>query len=215
MDTSTTAAFWADDDYDRELSSDGVSRYGHYVRSAAATPNALIGACFDDGYWDDEATRTAHFAAAAWETATGPVMSPGYIREHPRVLDARVQVSGWDGTLTGTVALAAPWPAPLAGARDWQAGAWWHDWEQQSLIGSPGYFRGPDEQDEARYPYLLTTARLIFPLGPAVHAALPPAPRSADSSLVPAAKAAVAALARAMNTVVVPVIGAIETGRFR
>ncbi len=30
-------AFWADDEYDREHASDGVSRYGAYVHQAATT----------------------------------------------------------------------------------------------------------------------------------------------------------------------------------
>ena len=44
-------AFWTDDGYDREHASDGVSRYGHYVRSAARS--GLMAECWD-GTWDDD-----------------------------------------------------------------------------------------------------------------------------------------------------------------
>jgi hypothetical protein len=211
MTTPYQSAFWIDQDYDREYASDGVSRFGHYVRDAAAGPRDIFTGCFDDGYWEDPAAGQAHFAAAAWTIATGPVMSPGYIRMHPRVLRASVHVSNWDGTLAGTADLAVPWPAPLARSRTWQAAGWWGDWEQQSLIGAAPYFRGPDEQEAAARPYLLTTATLAFPL-PLHAGVLPLAPAGPRDGLVPAAQAAVAMLVRAMNAIVSPVITAVEEG---
>ena len=111
-------AFWTDDEYDREHASDGVSRYGHYVRSAARS--GLMAECWD-GTWDDDQVRRVRFACAAWETASSPVMAPGYIRRHPRVLSGRVEYCAWDGTLTGrrraggAVAAAAGLVQGLAG----------------------------------------------------------------------------------------------------
>ncbi len=42
---------------------------------------------------------------AAWATATTPVMSPGFVRRHPRVIDATIRFNAWDATLTGSVQL--------------------------------------------------------------------------------------------------------------
>ena len=75
------AAFWIDYDYDRENASDGVSRYGAYVRQSSTLAESW------DGTWDDAQVRQARFAEAAWATATTPVMSPGFVRRHPRVIE--------------------------------------------------------------------------------------------------------------------------------
>ena len=106
------AAFWIDYDYDRENASDGVGRNGAYVRRSSALAESW------DGTWDDPQVRQARFAEAAWATATTPVMSPGFVRRHPRVISAAVQYNTWDVTLTGTVQLITPWPRSLAGSRD-------------------------------------------------------------------------------------------------
>ena len=90
-----SAAFWIDYDYDRENASDGVSRYGGYVRGSSALTESW------DGTWDDSQVQQARFAQAAWTAATAPVMSPGFVRCHPRVIDAVVQVNAWDAALTG------------------------------------------------------------------------------------------------------------------
>src|SRR5262249_3488193 len=57
-------AFWIDRDYDREYASDGISRYGAYLRDATFRP------------WTDH-DQAVEWAVFAWERATGPVMSPG------------------------------------------------------------------------------------------------------------------------------------------
>jgi len=192
-----TPAFWIDYGYDADHASDGISRYGAYVRMSAGT---LFAGCWE-GTGDSPAHRAARFAAAAWQTATGPVMAPGYIRMHPRVLSARTEVNGWDGSLTGAVTLAAPWPAPLPRAADWR------DWPRQHTLGGPDFYREPGEDELARGPYLLATARLLFPL-PA--GALPAAPDGPRKALVAAARTAVEALVAAMNTAVAPALDALE-----
>jgi hypothetical protein len=196
-------AFWTDDEYDREHASDGVSRYGHYVRSAARS--GLMAECWD-GTWDDDQVRRVRFAIAAWETASTPVMAPGYIRRHPRLLSGGVEYCAWDGSLTGTAALAAPWPQPLARSRDWQGGAWWRDWPTESSIGRE-YYREPGEDEIASGRYLMTTARLVFPMPPG---GLPAAPSGPGDGVEDAAREAVAVLAAAMNTVVTPVLAVLE-----
>jgi hypothetical protein len=199
----TTSAFWIDYGYDADHASDGISRYGSNVRQATR----LFAECWD-GTWDDTRTRAAGFAAAAWQTGTGPVMAPGYIRMHPRVLAARVEVNTWDGSLFGAVELAAPWPAPLARARDWQCGQWWQTWPVEHTLGGPEYYREPDDRDLTRGPYLLARARLLFPL-PAD--GMPAALGGPDDALEGKARTAAEALVAAMNGAVTPVLGALES----
>ncbi len=196
-------AFWTDDEYDREHASDGVSRYGRYVRSAAAS--GLMAECWD-GTWDDDGVRRVRFATAAWETASSPVMAPGYVRHHPRLLSGRLEYCSWDGTLTGVAELVAPWPQPLARSRDWQGGRWWRDWPTESSP-SGGYYREPGEDEVAANRYLMTTARLVFPVP---LSGLPTAPSGPDDGVEAAAREAVTVLVAAMNTVVTPVLTVLE-----
>ena len=198
-----TPAFWIDYGYDADHASDGASRYGAYVRMAADT---VFAECWD-GTWDSPAHRAARFAAAAWQTATGPVMAPGYIRMHPRVLSARTEVNGWDGSLTGAVTLAAPWPAPLARSGDWRGGQRWQDWPLQHTLGGPAFYREPGEDELTRGRYLLAKARLLFPLAAG---ALPAAPDGPRDALEAKARTAAEALVSAMNTAVAPVLDALE-----
>ena len=144
---------------------------------------------------------------AAWETASSPVMAPGYIRSHPRVLSGGVEYCAWDGTLTGTAALAAPWPLPLARSRDWQGGAWWRDWPTGQMLGGGQFYREPGEEEVATGRYLMTTARLVFPVPPG---GLPAAPSGPGDGVEDAAREAVAVLMAAMNAVVTPVLAVLE-----
>jgi hypothetical protein len=96
----TVTAFWVDRDYDRAHASDDVSRYGAYLRDAAFEP------------WTDN-DQAVEWAAFAWRRATGPVMSPGYARYHPRVLAAQLERSSWDGSLAAAVALISSWPEDI------------------------------------------------------------------------------------------------------
>jgi hypothetical protein len=198
-----TAAFWVDSDHDRRHASDGTSRYGAYVRQRQPT---LFAECWD-GTRDEASIRQARFAAAAWQTGTSPVMAPAYIRQHPRVLSGWVGVSSWDQSLYGAVTLAVPWPAPLAGSRDWRDGQWWQDWQVQHVPGGPDSYREPDDSELGRGPFLLSTAQLMFPL-PADR--LPDAPASPRARLEVTARLAVTALVDAMNTVTGPVLDCLE-----
>ena len=194
------AAFWIDYDYDRENASDGISRYGAYVRRSSALAESW------DGTWDDAQVRQARFAEAAWATATTPVMSPGFVRRHPRVISAVVQFNAWDATLAGSVQLVTPWPHALASSRDWRRDVWWQDWPMETLGGVR--WREPGEHELTGHAYLMASAWLVFPLR--VPAGLPPAPSGPDDCVEAAAQEAVATLVRAMNAVVVPVIETLE-----
>jgi hypothetical protein len=192
-------AFWIDAEYDRDNASDGVSRFGAYVRLSS-----LIAECYgqDD---DDEQARRAWFAVAAWETANPPVMAPGYVRRHPRVRRAWLQ-RRWDKPpLAGFAELVVPWPAALVRSREWQAGAQWRNWPVESFAVEDHYHE-PDDEEITQRPYLLTTARLMFPLSGVPLPDAPAGPAEAGES----AHEVVAALVDAMNAVVTPVIAALE-----
>jgi len=196
------AAFWIDDEDNRDLASDGVSRFGAYVRQSSG-----VAECWD-GTWDDPGTRQARCPAAAWSTATGPVMAPGYVRYHPRVLAGKVACNTWDGTLNGLVRLVTPWPQPLAQSRAWHpADSWWEDWPTQHYSGGTVYYREPDDEEAAARRYLMASAVLIFPLSAR---ALPAAPTGPRDDMEDRAREAVHVLTCAMNGVVAPVIELLE-----
>ncbi len=199
---AASAAFWIDEEYDRDQASDGISRFGAYVRKAT-----WLAECWD-GTWEDPSTRQARFAASAWSTATGPVMAPGYVRHHPRVLTGEVASNSWDGTLNGVVRLVTPWPQPLAQSHAWHsADTWWEDWPTQPYGGDTVYYREPDDDEVAARRYLMASATLIFPLSAS---ALPAAPAGPCDDLEDRAREAVRVLTRGMNGVVAPVIEILE-----
>src|SRR5262249_17816022 len=138
---------------DREQASDGISRYGAYLRDATFEP------------WTDH-DQAVEWAVFAWERATGPVMSPGYVRYHPRGLSAQLGRSAWDGSLVSGVTLVSSWPEQLKAAlvRSVRLGdkdAYWQDWPAEYRGGTSCYYE-PGEADVAARPYLLTTVSLQF-----------------------------------------------------
>lgn len=195
----SSTAFWVDDEYDQEYASDGRSRFGVYIRSSS-----LISGCLEDTD-DDEASRRTRFAAAVWETANSPIMAPGYVRRHPRI--RRSNLLGGDDTLTASVELAAPWPGRLARSYDWQQGTLWRDWLTESAGGRTCYYEPEDDTELRGKYYLLTTARLLFP----VPVRLPAVPVNRAGAVITARELA-AGLAAAMNTAVAPLIAALEAG---
>ena len=161
-------AFWVDRDYDRAHASDGISRYGAYLRDVTFEP------------WTDQ-DQAVEWAAFAWRCASGPVMSPGYVRYHPRVLGARLERSGWDGSLAAVVTLVSSWPEQLTralvrGVRLGGRDVYWQDWPAEYRGGDAVSYYEPSETDVAARPYLLATISLQFTLPSAV---LPEPPATA------------------------------------
>jgi hypothetical protein len=191
-----TEAFWIDHDYDRENASDGVSRYGAYVRDRD----------FDPWTHDD---RHIELAVFAWRVATTPVMSPGYMRRHPRIARAALERSDWDGSLIALVDLVMPQPRHLSYLRSDDDRGCWRDWPSEHSVaaGTDSWFE-PAGEDLARDPYLLCTASLRFTVPPA-GLAKPPERQSAPL-LVAQCRDTVAALVRSLNAIVGPVIDRIE-----
>jgi hypothetical protein len=201
--TTTVTAFWIDADDDRERASDGKSRYGAYVRQNIKG----FAECWD-GTWDT--ALHVRFAAEAWRVATGPIMAPGYVRRHPRILGARLEYSYWDGSLSANVELITPWPGPLRQSSQWikQIGhGWWHDWPMD--FGDTYY--DPGDEDISKRPYLLASAALRFTV-PDSQLPQPPSAEPADAELVDLAQQSVAVLVAELNRIVGPVIQTLDTG---
>ena len=205
-------AFWVDRGYDRDSASDGGSRYGAYVRER-------LGWFTDAGCWewDDSAPR---FAAVVWRIATGPVMVPGYVRMHPKILKADVERSEWDGSLLACVDLITPWPHTLERSREWRDGKWWRDWPAETLGGYEAY-QWPSGQDLANNPYLLASASLRFtvppgqlprpPARPAFTELAPTLPTCDDlRALADTAQQSVDVLVAELNRVIAPVLATPE-----
>ena len=75
--TGATAAglvCWVDADWDYTNASDGISRYGAYLRGHAEEFQSWHGEDLDG-----ITTDPGEFAAAAFRVACGPIMSPGYV----------------------------------------------------------------------------------------------------------------------------------------
>ncbi len=92
-------AFTTDDGYDRENAGDRRSRYGAYL---AQHRHLFL----------DEGVPTAQvdwFAFSAWDIATSPIMSPGYVRTHARVLGTDPH---WDDDGRPAIAVRLVAPAP-------------------------------------------------------------------------------------------------------
>jgi hypothetical protein len=127
---ATQNAFRTDELYDREQASDGESRYGAYLAQHRAR--------FLD-YDERPATDPLEFAAAAWDIAQSPIMSPGYVTPHPRIQAADVT---WDDeqNLAITVTIAVddiPVVARMHRARGWSqdsVSARWYDPQDSSRL---------------------------------------------------------------------------------
>jgi hypothetical protein len=189
-------ALWVDRNYDREYASDGVSRYGAYLRDATFEP------------WTDN-DQAVEWAVFAWRRATSPVMSPGYVRYHPRVLAARLERSGWDGSLVAGVNLVSSWSAELKtalvkGLRLGDRDAYWQDWPTEYLGGDTVGYYEPSEADIAERPYVLATVSLQF----TVPSAALPQPPATSAALLSAGQEAVAVLVAELNRIVGPVLSA-------
>jgi hypothetical protein len=178
---------WIDRDHDRANASDGVSRYGAYLRDHAGL--------FDPwGEAPDGITRDpVEFAIAAFKVATGPIMSPGYLRWHGRVCDYAASRSEDDGRLLLSVTLAVPSPVRLG----WDWRGWERDFHDRYL-----------EPDDRR-PVGLCRLVLRGPV-PTDRLPTPGRPRWPGVPNLADAAGTVAVLVEQLNATVGPVLAELE-----
>jgi hypothetical protein len=186
---ATQLAFWLDDDFDRQHAPDGKSRYRAAVRQHLADFGDL---------WGDIAPVA--FAVQAWQIAVG--LDPGYVRWHRRVVSATCHRSAWDGSLTGEVTVAGPWPTELVWTKQWTRDRGWRDWPQ--LFGQ---YVTPRQQDLTRVPHLRTLLLVEAPI-PLDH--LPPTPQSRDDDVERAARRAVMVVARGLDELLSPMLAQLD-----
>jgi hypothetical protein len=178
---------WIDRDHDRANASDGVSRYGAYLRDHAHLFN-LWGEA-PDGVTADP----VEFAIAAFKVATGPIMSPGYLRWHGRVCDHSAGRSEDDDRLLLSVTLAVPSPVRLP----WDWRGWERDFHDRYL-----------EPDDRR-PVGLAQLELRWPV-PTDQVPTPTRPRRPGVPNRRDATGAVAVLVEQVNATVGPVLADLE-----
>jgi hypothetical protein len=201
-----SGVFRIDHRHDRMAASDGVSRYGVYVRQRI---HGGFAECWDGTF---EGRLAERFAALAWQTATSPVMAPPYADWRSPVLSATLGLDadgGSDG-LIAAVEIASRWPRGLHDERGHVGSHSWHTWRRERSWGGEEYFRAPYEDEVARGEYYaLTTLRLVFP----IPVSLLPAAPGADhgrGEVEETARHAVAALTHELNRVTGPVVEAPE-----
>ena len=184
---------------DRDFAGDGISRYGAYLRDASSER------------WTDH-DQAVEWAVFAWRHATGLVMSPGYVRYNPQVLSARLEHSGWDGSLIAGVSLVSTWSEQLTRGTGPGGGAWRPGRvlaglaDRVSQRGTACYY-GPNEVDIAAWPRPLTTISLQFTM-PSAALAQPPA---TSTALLRAGQQAVAVVVAELNSIVGPVLAVGDT----
>jgi hypothetical protein len=174
-----------DDAYDRDYASDGISRFGAYVRQRAHL--------FVD---DWEPLSPVTFAATVWAIASGPLMSPGYVRTRSSVGGVHCRHADEPGLLLAEVDMCLPWSADL---RNRSELAGWSSWT--STLAPE--LTDPDE----RRPALLLRACVRVP----VHEGLLPNPSRFAALDVTVAKQAVAVICEQVNTRAAPVVALLRS----
>ncbi|MCP2337903.1 hypothetical protein [Actinomadura rupiterrae] len=198
-----TGVFWLNEHYDRDRASDGISRYGAYLRQNLHR---------FDPWGEGVDTDPADFTAAAWQVATSPIMSPAYLAcRWDRVLSTAIQRAE-NGAALANLELAATAPRELDGRITSGWNTWTHD------RGLRAYLE-PSQEQMALYPTLLPRVNLLLPVPAAkLHQPSPTLTgqrpdKVTDALLTGAAKRVVATLAVALNELLVPIVAAMEQGR--
>lgn len=179
--------FWLDRDHDR------------YERLLRAAPGAFAHSLGD--------IAPVTFACTAWAFATPPLLDPGYVRWHRRVLTATCARNPFDGGLTARVELVSPLPAELTTTRAWWRDRGWRGWPE--LFGQ---YVQPADRDLARHPHLRTTLLIEAPL-PLDGLPETPEPSARPDDVVAAAARAVTVLVRDLTELIGPVVQQLDTDR--
>lgn len=178
---------WVDRAHDRSGASNGVSRYQSYLESREHLFQGL---------------NSTEYASIAWQVATGPVMSPGYVEWRPDVHTVTVEhdeesrlVAALELRLRHRTLL----PNPLYSTVMQLA-----DWERERVWGSMGEGYGYHEPSASRAAAgaLLITARLVVRL----HEVGLPDPGETDGVDYRVAMAAIDHLVTQINRVAGPLV---------
>lgn len=183
------------DDYDRENASDGVSRYGAYLRQR---PDE-----FRDG-WSDEAKpigTAAEFAVHAWRVATAPVMVPGYVQVRPDLNGITLHLDDDDGSLYADIRVPLRHHHIGGGPKRFPYA--WQDWESDTDYSGAEY-RGLLEPRAMRKPSVLASAVVRVPGREWPHLVTPTAHEG--PTLLAEAKEAVFTLAQHINDDAGPIV---------
>jgi hypothetical protein len=179
--------FWLDRDHDR------------YETLVVSAPNAFAYTLGD--------IAPVAFACTAWTFATPPILDPGWVRWHRRVLSATCTRNPFDGGLTARVELVSPLPAELTTTRAWWRDRGWRGWPE--LFGQ---FVQPTDRDLSRNPHLRTTLLIEAPL-PLDGLPAAPEPDTRPEDVAAAAARAVTVLVRDLTDLVGPVLQQLDTDR--
>lgn len=141
---------YVDDQYDLENASDGVSRYGAYLRQNASL--------FRDVWRDEPAPvgSAEEFAVHAWTVATGPIMFPGYVRVRPDLRGVTLHRDDDDGSLYVDIHVPLHHHHLGGGAKRFPYS--WQDWGTERDFGDEGGYPGRLEPREIRRPTVLASA---------------------------------------------------------
>lgn len=191
---TATTLVRTDDAHDRDRASDGHSRLGAYLADRLDR--------FHEYGEPDTPLTAEEFAAAVWEVATSPVMSPGYVRTRPDLGHVRLAFTEDGSGLVARVAVPLPHSALRARLpyawRGWQPYRYHLDEDERydSLIA-------PDDDR----PAVLVTAEVLASLaGCELHA-----PRSTHGhGLVADAKRALRLLVGHVNTHAGPMVATVQ-----
>ncbi|WP_020578908.1 hypothetical protein [Actinopolymorpha alba] len=180
---------FVDEFYDRDYASDGISRYGAYLRDRAHLFNTA-----------SDPLDPVDFAWTAWRIASGPVMSPGYIRVRPDIPWVTCHPREDRDRLVAELEVRLPHPPQVRGLRRFG----WADWaRQRPWSDDPSPYVEPEENRST----LLFTARFVAEL-PAEGL---PAPQRPGVN-VGMAKAAVREICHQINSAVAPDLNRLLAG---
>jgi hypothetical protein len=178
--------FTVDDVYDRQRASDGHSRYGAYLALGMVDPKYFGPAMLDDPLL---------WATFAWEIASPPAMSSGYVTWADPIENAFV-FPGADGEFMAEVLVRTGPPVALPG---------WRSWERTTAWGlvEPHY--------DLRTALTRVTLTVVLDAEPLA----PPDGATDHAELVRAAKASVQSSAAAMEATVGECIRCLSEGEVR
>lgn len=147
----TAPLAWIDYEHDRASASDGISRYGAYLRQRAA--------------WFRDIDTPKEYAATAWRVATSPVMSPGLVRMRPDLNGITLDFDeGGEGILRATVRVPVTYHR-LRGASErlrYPIGDW-----HTERTWDPDGTRYEEPRASREHTAVLVTAAVLIPINTA------------------------------------------------